>query len=80
MKTLNKIKYLLIIILTAFALNSFAQGGPGDPGEDPNGGGDPLGGGDAPSNGGAIVLVTFALAYGGVKAYQFSKLKHEEIV
>jgi hypothetical protein len=79
MKTLNKIKYLIIIFLTVFVMNSFAQSyGPGDPGGGPEGGGDPIGGG-APNNGGAIVLATFAIAYGAIKVYQFTRLKHEGI-
>lgn len=78
MKTFNKIKYLFIIVFTAFALNSMAQGGPGDPGDDPEGGGDPLGGG-APISGHTLVLLSFALAYGGKKIYDFSKMKREKI-
>lgn len=78
MKTLKKIKYLFVILLTVIALNTFAQGGPGDPGGDPEGGGDPLGGG-APISGGSIVLATIALAYGGLKVYKLRRVKHEEI-
>lgn len=79
MKTLYKIKYLLAILFTIFAMNIFAQGGPGDPGGDPEGGGnDPLGGG-APVSGGTIVLLTIAMAYGGKKIYQIASFKREEV-
>lgn len=80
MKTLYKIKYLLVILFTVFAMNIFAQGGPGDPGGDPEGGGGggPLGGG-APVSGGTIVLITFAIAYGSKKIYQVVSLKQEKI-
>lgn len=80
MRTIKKIKYLLIILITVFAVNSFAQGGPGDPNGDPEGGGDPVGGGGAPISGHTVVLLSFALAYGGKKIYDFSKLKREKIV
>ena len=78
MKTLNKIKYLIIILLAFFTISSFAQSGPGDPGGDPGGGGDPIGGGGAPLNGQVIVLFSLALAYGGMKVYQFTRLKPKE--
>jgi hypothetical protein len=80
MKTLNKIKYLIIVLFTVFSINSFAQAtGPGEPGGDPEGGGDPVGGG-APISGHTIVLLSFTLAYGGKKIYDFSKIKRDEIV
>ncbi|HEY9114116.1 MAG TPA: hypothetical protein VIN10_05410 [Bacteroidales bacterium] len=81
MKTLNKIKYLLVIIFTVFAMNIFAQGGPGDPGGDPEGGGGggPLGGG-SPISGGTIILTAFGLGYGGLKIYQMAKPKPKETI
>jgi|GEM_PF-3494227 len=79
MKTFKRIKYWIIIFLTVFAMNSYAQSyGPGDPGGGPEGDGDPIGGG-APNNGGAIVLATFALAYGAIKVYQFTRIKHDVV-
>ena len=78
MKTLYKIKYLLIILFTVFAINSFAQGGPGDPGGDPEGGGnDPLGGG-APLSGGTIILIAIGAFWGGKKYYEIKSLGKEE--
>jgi hypothetical protein len=77
MKTFKRIHYLLIILFTVFAINSYAQGGgPGDPGGSPEGGGDPLGGG-APAGTGAILLTGFAIAYAGKKAYAFYKSKEK---
>ena len=79
MKTFNKLKYLLVIIFTAFAISTFAQGGPGDPNGDPEGGGDPIGGGGAPNTGHTIVMLSLALAYGVKKVYDFTKMKEENI-
>jgi hypothetical protein len=80
MKTLNKIKYLLIVFFIAFSFSALAQGGPGDPNGDPEGGGDPVGGGGAPNTGHSIVLLSLALTYGGKKIYDYSKFKQEDIV
>ena len=68
MKRIQKIKYLLIIVFTVFALNNFAQGGPGDPGGSPEGGNDPLGGG-APLSGGTLLLITIGAVYGSKKVF-----------
>jgi hypothetical protein len=77
MKTLYKIKYLFAIVFTVFALNSFAQGGPGDPGGDPEGGGDPLGGG-APVSGGTILLIALGTVYGSKKIIELKKAAKKE--
>lgn len=77
MKTLYKIKYLFAIVFTVFALNSYAQGGPGDPGGDPEGGGDPLGGG-APISGGTILLIALGAVYGSKKIIELKKLADEK--
>ncbi|HEY9114114.1 MAG TPA: hypothetical protein VIN10_05400 [Bacteroidales bacterium] len=77
MKTLKKIKYFLVIIITVIAMNSFAQGGPGDPGGDPEGGGDPLGG-RAPLSGGTFLLIALGAAYGSKKIIEFKNISKQE--
>jgi hypothetical protein len=77
MKTFNKIKYFLLILITIITLNSYAQGGPGDPGGDPEGTNDPLGGG-APIFGGTFILIALGAFYGGRKIFLLKNLESKE--
>ena len=71
-----KMKYLKKIILSvvfAFAVSfSYAQDGPGDPGNEPDPGDPPIGGG-APISGGITIMLTLGALYGGKKVYHLVK-------
>jgi len=77
MKKSKYLSILFIILFQVFAFTTYAQmTDPELPGGSPedNGGGDPLGG-RAPVSGGTVVLLSFAIAYGGKKIYNLINQK-----